>query len=146
MLNGENLDIPDESYDLVVVQDGLHHLPRPVSGFTEMVRAAKKAVIVIEPYNGMVGNFIGTEWEVHGQAVNYVFRWDKQMVTQVVKSQLLKSYSEIKVIRLWDHNSVIRKIVNKLPKSLRLKAAKTVYGLLRAVDVFGNNMVAVIVK
>jgi ubiquinone/menaquinone biosynthesis C-methylase UbiE len=146
MLNGETLDVPDESYDLVVVQDGLHHLPRPVSGFTEMVRTAKKAMIVIEPYNGLVGNLIGTEWEVHGQAVNYVFRWDKQMVTQVVKSQLLKNFSKISVIRLWDHNSVILKIVNKLPKSLRLKAAKTIYALLKTVDVLGNNMVAVVVK
>jgi ubiquinone/menaquinone biosynthesis C-methylase UbiE len=66
MLNGESLDVPDASYDLVVVQDGLHHLPRPVTGFTEMLRVAKKAVIVIEPFDSLIGNLIGTEWEEQG--------------------------------------------------------------------------------
>jgi ubiquinone/menaquinone biosynthesis C-methylase UbiE len=146
MLNGEHLDLPDNSFDLVVVQDGLHHLPRPVSGFTEMLRVAKKAIIVIEPYNGLVGKLIGTEWEVHGNATNYVFRWDKNTVNQVVKSQLLNNYKLIKVLRFWDHNSIVLKIANKFPKSLRLVASKIIYGLLNPFDFLGNNMVSVILK
>ncbi|TWI94197.1 methyltransferase family protein [Mucilaginibacter frigoritolerans] len=146
MLNGESLDLPDNSYDLVVVQDGLHHLPRPVSGFTEMLRVAKKGIVVIEPYNGLVGNLIGTEWEKHGDAVNYVFRWDKDLVTQVVKSLLLSNYKLIRVLRLWDHNKIIFKTVTKLPKSLQLKASKTIYWLISLFNFSGNNMVAVVLK
>jgi ubiquinone/menaquinone biosynthesis C-methylase UbiE len=146
MLNGESLDIPDNSYDLVVVQDGLHHLPRPVSGFTEMLRVAKKGIVVIEPYDSFIGNLIGTEWEVQGDAVNYVFRWNKRMVTQTVKSMMLKDYKLIKVLRFWDHSLAVSKIVNKLPKSLQYKAAKIIYGLLKPFDIFGNMMVSVVLK
>jgi ubiquinone/menaquinone biosynthesis C-methylase UbiE len=84
------LDLPDNSYDLVVVQDGLHHLPRPVTGFTEMLRVAKKAVIVIESYDSWVGDLIGTEFEVQGNAINFAFRWNRKMMVQVTKSFLLR--------------------------------------------------------
>ena len=146
MLNGESLDLLDNSYDLVVVQDGLHHLPRPVSGFTEMLRVARKAIIVIEPYDSLIGNLIGTEWEIHGDSVNFVFRWNKKMVVQTVKSMLLKKFATIKVIRFWDHGLMVSKIVGKLPKFLQLTCAKAIYALLSTLNVAGNMMVAVVVK
>jgi 2-polyprenyl-3-methyl-5-hydroxy-6-metoxy-1,4-benzoquinol methylase len=37
-LNAEESGLPALSFDIVVVQDGLHHLQRPVQGFTEMLR------------------------------------------------------------------------------------------------------------
>jgi ubiquinone/menaquinone biosynthesis C-methylase UbiE len=42
LLNAEELELKPGAYDLIVVQDGLHHLPRPAIGFTEMLRVAKK--------------------------------------------------------------------------------------------------------
>lgn len=110
VMNAENLDIPDKSYDLVLVQDGLHHLPRPVLGLTEMIRVAKKAVMMIEPHAGIVANLLGMEWEDHGGAVNYVFRWNKLMFEQVVKSYILQLPCYIKPIRLWNHNLVMDKV------------------------------------
>lgn len=74
LLNAEALELEAKAYDLIVVQDGLHHLPEPALGFTEMSRVAKKAVMVIEPYESLVGNVIGTEWEQHGTATNFVYR------------------------------------------------------------------------
>ncbi|MEO6852262.1 MAG: methyltransferase domain-containing protein [Mucilaginibacter sp.] len=146
MLNGESLDVPDNAYDLVVVQDGLHHLPRPVSGFTEMLRVAKKGIIVVEPYDSFIGNLMGTEWEVQGDAMNYVFRWDKRMITQTVKSMQLKDYKLIKVLRFWDHGLAVSKIVAKLPKSIQLRSAKIIYGALKPFNLTGNMMVSVILK
>ena len=53
VLNAEEMsEVEDGSYDLVLVQDGLHHLPRPTLGFTEMLRVARIAAIVIEPHSG----------------------------------------------------------------------------------------------
>ncbi|WP_374948573.1 class I SAM-dependent methyltransferase [Mucilaginibacter sp.] len=143
MLNGESLDIDDNSYDLVVVQDGLHHLPRPVSGFTEMLRVARKAVIVIEPYDSLIGNLIGTEWEVQGDAINYVFRWDKKTFTQVVKSYLLKDYAPIKVLRFWDHGLAVSKLASKFPKSMQLSVAKLIYTLFSPFNFMGNMFVGI---
>lgn len=39
-MDAESLDAPDDRYDLVLVQDGLHHLSRPVTGLMQMLRVA----------------------------------------------------------------------------------------------------------
>jgi ubiquinone/menaquinone biosynthesis C-methylase UbiE len=146
-LNAENMaEIPDSSYDLVLVQDGLHHLPRPVLGFTEMLRVARKAVVVIEPHEGLVGRLIGTEWERQGEFVNYVFRWNRSLVNQATRSYLLCPQAVVLLRRLWDHNLAVGKVADRFPKRWRLTAAKAVYQALRPVNRLGNMMVAVVVK
>ena len=145
-LNAEALDLPDNSYDLVVVQDGLHHLPRPSLGLTEMLRVASVGIIVIEPYNSVVGKMIGTEWEDHDGSVNYVYRWDRKMIEQTVKSYLLKTYAGIRVFRFWDHNVVVGRLARLFPTRFRLPVAKMIYAMLSPFDFTGNMMVSVVLK
>jgi ubiquinone/menaquinone biosynthesis C-methylase UbiE len=145
-LNAEQIDLADNSYDLVIVQDGLHHLPRPALGMTEMLRVAKKAVVVIEPYNSVVGNMIGTEWEEHDDAINYVFRWDRMMIKQTVKSYLLRNYDRIRVFRRWDHNVVVGRLASLFPNAIKISVARIVYSLLRPFSFSGNMMIAVVTK
>lgn len=144
-LNAEALALPDRSFDVVLVQDGLHHLPRPVLGFTEMLRVARKAVVVIEPHFGVVGAHLGREWEIEGDAVNYVFRWTGSLVEQVTRSYLLDD-SVVGIHRFWDHNLAVGGAVSRLPRRYRLRAAKMLYGGLRAAGPLGNMMVAVVGK
>jgi SAM-dependent methyltransferase len=147
LLNAEDLtELPDNSYDIVLVQDGLHHLPRPVLGFTEMLRVARVAAVVIEPHYGAVGRLIGTEWETHGDAANYVFRWNRSILEQATRSYLLDKDSTVVPRRLWDHNLVIGKVATRLPKKVQLGAAKTIYGALRPFNRLGNMMVGVVLK
>ena len=146
LLDAEQMDLPASSYDIVLVQDGLHHLPRPVLGFTEMLRVAREAVVVIEPHEGLVGRMIGTEWEIQGEAVNYVFRWNRGFLEQCTRSYLLSKDVKVVVNRLWDHNSVVAKLVSRLVPPLRLSAARLVYAALRPVASAGNMMVGVIIK
>ena len=47
--DSEELAFAAESFDIVLVQDGLHHLPRPFLGLTEMLRVARRAVVILEP-------------------------------------------------------------------------------------------------
>jgi SAM-dependent methyltransferase len=146
-VNAEDMaQIPDAGYDLVLVQDGLHHLPRPVLGFTEMLRIARTAVIVIEPHDSLVGKLIGTEWERHGEAVNYVFRWNHSMLKQATLSYLLQSDAVVLSRRVWDHNVAVGRMVKRLPERWRLTAAKGIYGALSPVNRLGNMMVGVVVK
>jgi ubiquinone/menaquinone biosynthesis C-methylase UbiE len=146
-LNAEHLEVPDESYDLVVVQDGLHHLARPVLGYTEMLRVARKAVVVIEPHTGIVAKSIGTEWERHEQEVNYVFRWNRSIFEQSAKSYLLQTSCHIRALRLWDHSSTIEKLAKRFPRSMRIAVAKLTYGVLDAMlPGFGNMMIGVVLK
>ena len=146
LLNAEAPELESGSYDLLVVHDGLHHLPRPALGFTEMLRVAKKAIIVVEPYESLVGNVIGTEWEVQSDAVNFVYRWNRNMVEQTVKSYLLREYDSIKVFRLWHHDTVIHNLVKKFPKRFQLSVAKTICFFLSLINFWGNMMVAVVIK
>jgi SAM-dependent methyltransferase len=145
-LNTESLDLPDNSYDLVLVQDGLHHLSRPVLGFTEMLRVARNAIVVIEPHLGFVGRLLGTTWEQQGDAINYVFRWNRAILEQSTRSYLLSDSTEVIATRLWDHNLVVGKIVNHLPPRTRLFAAKCLYKTLNPLSSFGNMMVGVVLK
>jgi ubiquinone/menaquinone biosynthesis C-methylase UbiE len=147
LLNGENLDLPDNSYDLVIVQDGLHHLPRPVLGLTEMIRVAKKAAIFIEPHTGIVADVLGQEWEDNNGTINYVFRWDKTLLEQTIKSYILQMPCHIKAIRLWNHNIVMSKLANLFGgDKTGLFVVKLAYFLLDAIfGKIGNMMVGVIV-
>jgi ubiquinone/menaquinone biosynthesis C-methylase UbiE len=146
-LNAESMSLGDLSYDIVVVQDGLHHLPRPSLGLNEMIRIARKAVVVIEPHTGYVAKLLGTEWERHGDTVNFVYRWNLEYFRQVILSQLLEAPKTIRVVRLWDHNSIIRKFVSRLGGgALSLLAAKLIYTVLSPLNFLGNNFIGVLVK
>jgi ubiquinone/menaquinone biosynthesis C-methylase UbiE len=149
VLNAEDMtEVEDGSYDLVLVQDGLHHLPRPVLGFTEMLRVARSAVVVIEPHSGVVAKAIGKQWEVDGDAVNYVFRWNRSMLEQTTRSYLLQEDAEVIMCRFFDHNLVVNRAVSKLPlpRRSRLLAAKAAYGMLHPAAPVGNMMVGIVLK
>lgn len=47
--NAENLSFKENSYDFVLCKESYHHLPRPTLALYEMLRVAKKAVVLIEP-------------------------------------------------------------------------------------------------
>jgi ubiquinone/menaquinone biosynthesis C-methylase UbiE len=162
-LNAEALDLPDNSYDVVLVQDGLHELRRPVLGFTEMMRVARRAVAVIEPHGGIVARLFGRVWERHedhypeavaGEAAadrvgeNYVFRWNAQFLTDVARSYLMREVSDVKVIRFWNHQPVVGRVAGLAGNGrLGLAAAHATYGLLdRTLWWMGNNMVGIVIK
>jgi len=45
----EAIPFPDKSVDIVVAKEAFHHWPRPMYGYYEMLRVARKAVLLIEP-------------------------------------------------------------------------------------------------
>lgn len=145
-LNAEALALRDSAYDIVIVQDGLHHLARPQLGLTEMLRVARKAVIVIEPHYGLVGRLFGTEFEHEDGVTNYVFRWSRQTFGQTVLSFLPTSRPTVKVLRCWDHNLAMFKLTRRLPESTRVPVARTIYALLRPLSRLGNMFVGIVLK
>lgn len=146
LLDAEKMTVPDESFDLVLVQDGLHHLRRPILGLTEMLRVARRAVVVIEPHHGLVGNWLGIAWESVEDTVNHVFRWNRLILEQSTNSYLLRKDVSIKVIRFWDHHAVIGNAVRFVPTFLRPFVAKGIYALLSPFNRLGNMMVGVVLK
>lgn len=47
--NAENLSFDDNSVDYILCKETYHHFPRPYAALYEMIRVAKKAIIIIEP-------------------------------------------------------------------------------------------------
>ena len=150
VVNAEAIDFPDKAFDLVLVQDGLHHLPRPMLGYTEMLRVARRAVIVIEPHAGLIAKVLGTTWEKHDDEVNYVFRWNQLMLEEPARSLLLDSTTDVKAIRLWDHALTVARLARKLRLGTGRAAVFAARFFYAALNVpfswLGNMMVGVVVK
>jgi len=47
--NAESLSFSDEEFDFVLCKESYHHFPRPMVALYEMIRVAKKGVVLIEP-------------------------------------------------------------------------------------------------
>lgn len=47
--NAETLSFADESFDFVLCIEAYHHFPRPMKALYEMLRVARKGVILLEP-------------------------------------------------------------------------------------------------
>jgi hypothetical protein len=93
--------------DLVIVQDGLHHLRSPVQGFTEMLRTARIAACFLEPHDSLSGRLLGKRWETNGDAINYVFRWNRRLVDSIASSYLGPDGFESCSFSFWHHNVVL---------------------------------------
>ncbi len=146
-MDAERLDARDGEYDLLLVQDGLHHLRQPTVGLTEMLRVARRAVVVIEPHAGLIARTFGRVWEEHDAAVNYVFRWRRWMLEDVTRSYLLKGNYTIDVLRLWDKNTVMGRIGRRIGGGAGLATVKAAYAVLNtAARPLGNMFIGVVIK
>ncbi len=47
--NAEKLSFTDQSFDYVLCKESFHHFPRPMLALYEMLRVARKGVVLIEP-------------------------------------------------------------------------------------------------
>jgi SAM-dependent methyltransferase len=105
-LDAEDLAVPDQSYDWAVVHMGLHHCASPHRGLNEMMRVARKGVLVMENRDSLtirlavkVGltrdyeiepvaldpNHASGGWR-NGGIPNFVYRWTEWEVTKTAES------------------------------------------------------------
>ncbi len=110
VLDAQRVDLADGQFGVVLVQDGLHHLPSPIQGFTEMLRLATVGAVFLEPHDSLVGSLIGTKWERNGDAINYVFRWSHKLVESVASSYLGPDAFRNASFSFWHHNPVYARI------------------------------------
>jgi hypothetical protein len=133
---------------VVIVQDVLHHLPRPVNGFTEMLRIARHAALFLEPHDSLPGRFVGTTWEQNGDAVNYVFRWTKSLVQDITCSYLGNDQFVNASFSFWHHNPALGRLGRILGGgrfALRsISVCKAVANLLLASE--GNQFCGLVIK
>jgi SAM-dependent methyltransferase len=93
-LDGEHLELDDNSFDWAVVHAGLHHMAIPALGVCEMFRVARKGILCIEARDSLLMRMalrtgLATAYELeptflsggtnggyrYGPIPNYVYRW-----------------------------------------------------------------------
>ncbi len=79
--NVEKISFNDNSFDYVCCKEAYHHFPRPAIGFYEMIRVAKKGVIVIEP------NDIGISYPILSFVRNILDRINTSLLKTIWKNQ-----------------------------------------------------------
>jgi SAM-dependent methyltransferase len=50
--NAEDISFGREQFDFVLCKEAYHHFPRPSVGLYQMLRVARRGVVLIEPYDG----------------------------------------------------------------------------------------------
>jgi len=68
-VNGEDIASPADEFDFVMAKEVYHHFPRPSIGLYEMLRVARRAVVLIEPID-----FIGRPLDVLRDIVKRALR------------------------------------------------------------------------
>lgn len=95
--NAENLTFPDASFEYVFCKEAYHHFPRPMKALYEMLRVARKGVILIEPndkknaltrvakntINRLLGRQKPIDTDNYEEDGNYVFSISKREVEKV---------------------------------------------------------------
>jgi SAM-dependent methyltransferase len=103
--DAESLSFPDQHFDCVVVNAGLHHCQSPHRGLLEMYRVARRAVLIIEARESLLLRLalrmgLAEQYEVcnvvteglgHGGVrntliPNYVYRWTEREVEKTIAS------------------------------------------------------------
>ncbi len=102
--DGESLKLESESFDYTVVHAGLHHMPSPHRGLTEMYRVARKGVAIFEARDSFTMRLLerlgltqsyehsavydeGNSGGVNNTDIpNYVYRWTEREVEKTIAS------------------------------------------------------------
>ncbi len=112
--DAENLDFPDNHFDFVMVNAGLHHCHSPHRALLEMYRVARAGILVIEARESLLMRLAlrlgyAEEYEVcnvvteglefggvkNSLIPNYVYRWTEREVKKTVASYAPHAMHEI---------------------------------------------------
>jgi len=166
VIDTENLPYADESFDTVIVHSGLHHCASPHRGLLEMLRVARRSVILFEPADSLVTRIgqklgIGQTYEFAAVAdnglrcagwrntsvPNWVYRFTTSEIRQTINCAApfgphrFRFHYRTRIP--WTQLKMRR---NKLPLALACAAAPVLRLLDTIGPVFSNNIAAVIVK
>jgi ubiquinone/menaquinone biosynthesis C-methylase UbiE len=84
--NVEALTFPNEEFDFVFCKESYHHFPRPMIALYEMLRVAKKAVVLIEP----------NDEYVYSTVLEILFRNIKNLIKYILHKKIVNhSFEEV---------------------------------------------------
>lgn len=83
--NAEALSFADESFDYVLCKESYHHFPRPMIALYEMLRVARKGVVLIEPQDSHADHPLTSGDAVAGYESigNYIYTLSRRELQKV---------------------------------------------------------------
>ena len=122
-LDAENMALADNSYDLVLAHEMLHHCRSPHKALLEMLRVSRRHVILLEPNNSLAMRtllklrfsfpyelpaVIASGFQTGGMRdssiPNFIYRWNAVDVYQTTASYLAESEFDLYTQGYWDFN------------------------------------------
>lgn len=107
----ENLPIKDKVFDIATCYGGLHHLPDPHVGISELCRVSREAIAFIEPHDSLLRRILNKFGlflvEYSGYPVHNFTR------TEVIEVLNKANFKEIKILRCLNYFPQFLKPLNK---------------------------------
>jgi SAM-dependent methyltransferase len=123
-LDAEDIRLPDNAYDIVVVHEVIHHCRCPHLALCEMLRVAKDYVVMMEPNDSWFMRGLGRmgfsfPFEIfavvdndyicggvrNSQIPNFIYRWNAHDVYRTVASFLAERTFAVHAHPYWDFNA-----------------------------------------
>ena len=144
--DAQNLPFPDDSFDIVSVHDGLHHLEDTAKAVKEMARVARKAVIIIEPAKCFLTEIsILMGISLRYECLDFVYRLTEKETRQWLEEAGIKKLSVKRYIMYYPHKPGIVFRILGLPILFQVYKLCFVIGNL-LFGRFGNKIQVVAVK
>lgn len=128
IINAENIEFKDDSFDFIYCKEALHHFPRPYIALHEMYRVAKFGVILTEPrdfsisnnllshlFNKLVHSILGKKNHFFEPVGNYVYGFSER---EYEKFLLGMHFNKIAFAYCNDSYAQGIELVNSAPKSV----------------------------
>ncbi len=120
--DAEKLQFKDNSYDIGIVKNGLHHLPHPEKGISELLRVCKEGVLIIDFQETVVTTFlkkVGISPE-HEDAGNPNFHFYRKDIERLTKKNSKKTviYTYFGHIPFFEHPVFNNETVLQLTKQV----------------------------
>lgn len=146
--DSENLPFNNNSFDLVLVRHGLHHLAHPYKGLDEMHRIGGKGFIFIEAQRNFITKILiklgfAEEYEESG---NFVYRFTRREVVEFMNKNKIKNY---KILTFWVYHFefLTQQVYPRLNNKIALFVFKFLFFLFNFIfGYLGNSMVVVALK
>jgi SAM-dependent methyltransferase len=162
-LDAENIRLPDNAYDIVVVHEVIHHCRSPHGALCEMLRVAKDYVILMEPNDSAVMRALGQlrlsfPFEIfavvgndyvcggvrNSQIPNFIYRWNAHEVYKTASSFLAERTFVVHAHPYWDFNVEERDLAcrkqTRIELLTRVVGARNFIRLLRVTQAVFNRV------
>jgi SAM-dependent methyltransferase len=162
-VDAEDIRLSDNSYDMVVVHEVIHHCRSPHRALCEMLRVAKRYVVMMEPNDSTFMRLLGRlgfsfPYELfavvdndyvcggvrNSQIPNFIHRWNRHDVFKTASSFLAERMFSVRAYPYWDFNVDERDLAyrkqTRIELITRLIGARNFIRLLRITQTVLNRV------